>query len=270
MPAPTPPGRPRPRNPAPWSERRPPLHPIAARSLPLIPPTPPGPWVHLDSSAIPETGATLHLLRQGDAYSIQVGSNELMTNLDRRSEQALASIACARLRDRPRARILIGGLGMGFTLRAALAALGPEARVVVAELVPAVVAWARGPLAHLFGDSLDDPRVEIVVGDVNRLIQSGPERFDAILLDVDNGPSGMTRRENDRLYDRWGLRRAHYALTRGGILGIWSGKPDRRFKARLRLHGFAVDEVRVRANGGADGPRHVLWFGIRPEAGIGV
>ena len=208
----------------------------------------------------------MRLLRQDEAYSIQVGDAELMTNLDRRSEQALATIACTRLRDRPNPRVLIGGLGMGFTLRAALEALGPDAQVVVAELIPSVVAWARGPLAHLFGDSLDDPRVEIVEGDVNRLIQSGPARFDAILLDVDNGPSGMTRRENDRLYDRWGLKRAQYALTRGGILGVWSGKPDRRFKARLRLHGFTVDEVRVRANGGADGPRHVLWFAVRPDA----
>jgi spermidine synthase len=224
------------------------------------------PWVQLDSSPIPGTSATLRLLRQDEAYSIQVGDAELMTNLDRRSEQALATIACTRLRDRPNPRVLIGGLGMGFTLRAALEALGPDAQVVVAELIPSVVAWARGPLAHLFGDSLDDPRVEIVEGDVNRLIQSGPARFDAILLDVDNGPSGMTRRENDRLYDRWGLKRAQYALTRGGILGVWSGKPDRRFKARLRLHGFTVDEVRVRANGGADGPRHVLWFAVRPDA----
>jgi spermidine synthase len=224
------------------------------------------PWVHLDSSPIPGTSATLRLLRQDEAYSIQVGDAELMTNLDRRSEQALATIACTRLRDRPNPRVLIGGLGMGFTLRAALEALGPDAQVVVAELIPSVVAWARGPLAHLFGDSLDDPRVEIVEGDVNRLIQSGPARFDAILLDVDNGPSGMTRRENDRLYDRWGLKRAQYALTRGGILGVWSGKPDRRFKARLRLYGFTVDEVRVRAKGGTDGPRHVLWFAIRPDA----
>ena len=228
-----------------------------------------GPWVHLDSSPIPGTNATLRLLRQGDAFSIQVGEAELMTNLDRASERALATITCARLRDRPRARILIGGLGMGFTLRAALDALGPEAQVVVAELVPAVIAWARGPLAHLFGDSLDDPRVEIVEGDVNRLIQSGPERYDAILLDVDNGPSGMTRRENDRLYDRWGLKRAQYALAPGGILGVWSGKPDRRFKARLRLHGFGVDEVRVHAGGGTEGPRHVLWFAVRPGTAIG-
>jgi spermidine synthase len=222
------------------------------------------PWVLCDTSAIPGSPARLNLLKQGDAYSIQVGSAELMTNLDRRSEQALATIACERLEGRPAPRILIGGLGMGFTLRAALGALGPDAKVVVAELIPAVVAWARGPLAHLFGDSLDDPRVEIAETDVNRLIQSGPEQFDAILLDVDNGPSGMTRRENDRLYDAWGLKRAHYALRSGGILAVWSGKPDRRFKARLRLYGFAVEEFRIHANGGSDGPRHVLWMATRP------
>ncbi|MGU3359522.1 hypothetical protein ACLBWX_04230 [Methylobacterium sp. M6A4_1b] len=176
----------------------------------------------------------------------------------------MATIACERLTGRSAPRILIGGLGMGFTLRAALAALGPDAKVVVAELIPAVVVWARGPLAHLFGDSLDDPRVEIIESDVNRVIQSGPELFDAILLDVDNGPSGMTRRENDRLYDTWGLRRAHFSLRSGGTLAVWSGKPDRRFKARLRLHGFAVDEFRIHANGRADGPRHVLWMATRP------
>jgi spermidine synthase len=223
-------------------------------------------WVLCDTSVIPGSSASLNLLRQGDAYSIQVGTAELMTNLDRGSEKALATITCERLAGRAAPRILIGGLGMGFTLRAALGALGPDAKVVVAELIPAVVTWARGPLAHLFGDSLDDPRVEIVEADVNRLIQSGPERFDAILLDVDNGPSGMTRRENDRLYDAWGLRRAHYALRSGGILAVWSGKPDRRFKARLRVHGFVVDEYRIHANGGADGPQHVLWMATRPAA----
>ena len=223
------------------------------------------PWVHLDTGSVPGESATLRLMQRGDEYSIMVGSNELMNNRLRGSERALATIACSRLQDRPRAKILIGGLGMGFTLQAALDEVGPETSVVVAELVPAVMAWARGPLAHLFAGSLDDPRVELVETDVNRLIQSGPAQYDAILLDVDNGPEGMMRRENDRLYDAWGLKRAHYALRREGILGVWSGGPDRRFKARLQRSGFAVDEVRIQANGGTSGRRHVLWIAVRSE-----
>jgi spermidine synthase len=154
---------------------------------------------------------------------------------------------------------------MGFTLRGALDELGEEASVVVAELVPAVVAWARGPLSSLFAGCLDDPRVELRIEDVHRTIQSGPARFDAILLDVDNGAEGLTQRANDRLYDIWGLRRARFALRPGGILGVWSGGPNRRFKARLKRAGFDVEEVRVRANGGSSGPRHVLWFATAPR-----
>jgi spermidine synthase len=225
-------------------------------------------WVDLDSTPIPGGTETLHLRRWGEAYSIQVGTAELMTDQDRGSEQALATIPCGRLTDRAAPRILIGGLGMGFTLRAALDGLGPQAELVVAELVPGVVAWARGPLAHLHGASLDDPRVTIVEADVNRLIQSGPARFDAILLDVDNGPKGMTRRSNDRLYDVWGLKRAHYALRPGGILAVWSGSPDRRFKARLKRCGFAVEEIRFGAQPG--GRRHVLWIAVRVEAEAGA
>jgi len=224
------------------------------------------PWVHLDTAAIPGEQEPLRLKRRGDEFSMMVGTTELMNSRQRGSEQALATLTCARLRDRPRARILIGGLGMGFTLRAALDALGPAARVVVAELVPAVAEWARGPLSHLFDGSLDDPRVELRVDDVHRVIQSGPAQFDAILLDVDNGPEGLTRRSNDRLYDVWGLKRARFALRPNGILAVWSGSPDRKFKARLQRCGFAVDEQRVHANG-QSGRRHVLWLATRPGDG---
>jgi spermidine synthase len=217
------------------------------------------PWVQLDSAAIPGDRETMRLMKRGDEFSIRVGTVELMNNRSCASETALADLACARLQDRPRAEVLIGGLGMGFTLRAALLALGPEARVVVSELVPAVVLWARGPLAHLFGDSLDDSRVEIREEDVNRVIQFGPARYDAILLDVDNGPEGLTRRQNDRLYDCWGLKRARYALRPRGILGVWSNGPDRRFKSRLQRSGFTVDQIRARA-GGSSGRRHVVWL----------
>ena len=220
------------------------------------------PWVQLDTVAVPGEQDALRLMQRGDEFSIRIGTIELMNNRLRGSEEALATLTCARLHDRPRARVLIGGLGMGFTLRAALDGLGSEASVVVAELVPAVAAWARGPLAKLFAGSLDDPRVELRLEDVSRSIQSGPAQYDAILLDVDNGPEGLTRRANDRLYDMWGLRRARYALRSDGVLAVWSGGPDRKFKARLQRSGFAVDEVRVHANG-SSGRRHVLWLATR-------
>ncbi|GJD50926.1 Polyamine aminopropyltransferase [Methylobacterium crusticola] len=223
------------------------------------------PWVHLDTGAVPGEAAALRLMQRGDEFSIVVGSIELMNNRLSGSERALAAIACARLRDRRRPRMLIGGLGMGFTLRAALEELKPDAEVVVAELVPAVTAWARGPLAHLFAGSLDDPRVELREADVGSLIRAGRGGYDAILLDVDNGPEGLMRRENDRLYDLAGLAQARAALSPGGILGVWSQGPDRTFKARLQRSGFAVEEIRVRANGGAGGRRHVLWIAVRTE-----
>lgn len=222
------------------------------------------PWVHLDTASIPGEQDTLRLMRRGDEFSIVVGTTELMNNRARGSEQALAKLTCARLDDRARARVLIGGLGMGFTLQAALDELGPAAEVVVAELIPAVTTWARGPLAHLFDGSLDDPRVELRVEDVGLAIQSGPGRYDAILLDVDNGPEGLTRRANDRLYDTWGLKRARFALKPRGILAVWSGSPDRKFKARLQLCGFRVDEVRVHAHG-KSGRRNVLWLATRAD-----
>lgn len=221
-------------------------------------------WVPIDTAAIPGGRETMHLMQRGDAFSITVGTIELMTNLDRGSEQALATLSCALLRDRPQARVLIGGLGMGFTLGAALEALGPDARIVVSELMPAVAAWARGPLSQLFEGSLDDPRVELRVGDVNAAIQSGRAQYDAILLDVDNGPQGFTRRSNDRLYDVMGLRRARFALRPKGILAVWSGAPNRKFKARLRNCGFEVDERRVHAQG-RTGRQHVLWLATRPD-----
>jgi spermidine synthase len=217
------------------------------------------PWIQLDLGSVPGAGDALQLMRRGDEFSILVGGTQLMNSRLGGSETALASLTCARLADRSRPKILIGGLGMGFTLRAALDGLGPDARIVVAELVPAVAEWARGPLSHLFADSLDDPRVELRVEDVSRVIQAGPAQYDAILLDVDNGPEGLTRRANDRLYDRWGLKRARFALRSRGILAVWSGRPDRKFKSRLKRSGFAVEEVRVHASG-SSGRRHVIWL----------
>jgi spermidine synthase len=173
-------------------------------------------------------------------------------------------LACARIREVAKPRVLIGGLGMGFTLRAALAALGPEARVEVAELVPAVAQWAEAEMAEVFAGSLADPRVRIEIGDVARLIGAGGARYDAILLDVDNGPDGLTREGNDRLYDARGLAASRAALRAGGVLAVWSAAPDRRFARRLRDAGFGTEEVSSRARGARGGARHVIWLATRP------
>jgi spermidine synthase len=216
------------------------------------------PWKHLDTAPIPG-GGELRLKQRGAEFSIMLGSNELMNSRLSGSEEALATLAAERLGVRRRARVLIGGLGMGFTLRAALASFADDAEIVVAELVPAVVAWARGPMAEVFGGSLDDPRVRVELGDVDAVIRSG-RRFDAILLDVDNGPEGLTHAANDRLYSLEGLAAARKALTSNGILAVWSQGPSTVFTRRLRQAGFAVEETRVRANKGQSGARHVIWF----------
>lgn len=217
------------------------------------------PWIKLDTAGIPGGREELTLKRRGDEFSIMLGSNELMNSRLSGSEEALAKLSCARLDGRPAPRLLIGGLGMGFTLRAALAALDPAAQVVVAELVPAVVAWARGPMAGIFAGCLDDPRVEILETDVVDAIAGANNSYDAILLDVDNGPDGLSRAANDRLYDGRGLAAARKALAPGGVLAVWSAHPDRAFAARLRRAGFDVEEVNTRARG-KRGARHVIWL----------
>jgi spermidine synthase len=179
------------------------------------------------------------------------------------SEAALATLAAKKLEANNKPQLLIGGLGMGFTLRAALAVLGTDARIVVAELVPAVVAWARGPMAEIFGDSLSDPRVSIRETDVTEVIRSHKTKFDAILLDVDNGPEGLTRKANHSLYDSAGLNAAHAALRRGGVLAVWSSGPNAAFSKRLRAAGFDVNEVAVRATGRGGGARHVIWIATK-------
>ena len=218
------------------------------------------PWVHLDTAPIPGGEGELRLMRRGADFSIFVGRDELMNSRLSGSEEALAVETCRRLAG-PRPRLLIGGLGMGFTLRAALAALAPEAEVVVAELVPAVIAWARGPLASVFAGCLDDSRVGIAEGDVGIAMRGGP--WDAILLDVDNGPDGLVRTGNDALYGARGLAAARAALRPGGLLSVWSVEPDAAFAARLRKAGFDVEALRVRANAGRRGARHTIWLGRR-------
>ncbi|WP_210496201.1 spermidine synthase [Microvirga antarctica] len=220
------------------------------------------PWIHLDTAKVPG-GDELRLMKRGDEFSIMLGANELMNSRLSGSEEALANLSCAAMGDRPRAQMLIGGLGMGFTLRAALSELGPHARIVVAELVPGVVAWARGPMAEVFQDSLADPRVSIREADVGRVIRSARSTYDAILLDVDNGPEGLTRKGNDALYDLDGLRAARTALTPGGVLAVWASSANRMFTQRLGRAGFAVEEMVVRANGKRSGARHVIWIATR-------
>jgi spermidine synthase len=216
------------------------------------------PWIQLDTATVPGGGGELRLVRRGDEFSIMVGANTLMNSRMSGSEVALAELACERLCGRRNCRMLIGGYGMGFTLRAALAGLGPDAQITVAELVPAILAWAHGPMAALTGACLNDPRVTIHDGDVGGLIASARTRFDAILLDVDNGPDGLSRSANGRLYTLHGLETARKALRKGGLLAIWSAAPDRAFADRLVRAGFDVEEVKARANKGR-GIRHIVW-----------
>jgi spermidine synthase len=224
------------------------------------------PWSQHGTANIPGGGGQLRLMQRGAEFSIMLGDVELMNSRVSGSEEALATLACRRIKDRRRPDVLIGGLGMGFTLRAALAELHPDARVVVSELIPEVVAWARGPMAEVFGRSLADPRVSIREGDVVPLIRSARLVYDAILLDVDNGPEGLTREANDRLYDAQGLSAARTALRPGGVLAVWSSAPDGSFVRRLRQAGFGVEEVGVRANRGRRGARHVIWLATKPAS----
>jgi spermidine synthase len=205
-------------------------------------------------------GEELRLYRHDRDFMIVLGRNELMSTRMRGSEEALAVLTLERLVGNPAPHLLIGGYGMGFTLRAALAALGPKGRVTVAELVPEILQWARGPMAELTGESLNDPRVTVIQGDVADAIAAGAERYDAILLDVDNGPDGLVRDENDRIYSRPGLLAARRALRPGGVLAVWSAAPDKAFTRRLYAAKFAVEEVEVRARGNGKGPKHVIWF----------
>jgi spermidine synthase len=222
------------------------------------------PWLQIDTARVPGAEVELRLMRRGAEFSMMLGPNELMNSRLSGSEEALATLACRRIEAVKRPHLLIGGLGMGFTLRAALAVLGPEARVMVAELVPAVIAWAQGPMAEIFGASLDDPRASIRSADVVDVIQSHASAFDAILLDVDNGPEGLIRKANDALYDLKGLKSIRRALRPGGVLAVWSSGPDSQFTKRLRDAGFDVNEVAVRATTKRSGARHVIWFATRP------
>ena len=217
------------------------------------------PRIHYGTALVPG-GNQLDLYSRGDDFMIVLDRNELMSTRMNGSEIALAEMTCDRLGTRPGLHLLIGGYGMGFTLRAALAVLGKSAKVTVAELVPGIIEWARGPMRAVTAGCLDDPRVTLRMGDVAAAIAEGNGIFDAILLDVDNGPDGLTRQGNDGLYSPAGLQAAKRALKMGGILAVWSAGSDNKFAKRLEKAGFAVDEVAVRARTNGKGPRHVIWF----------
>jgi spermidine synthase len=220
----------------------------------------------IDVARIPGSNDELRLFRRGADFMIVLDRNELMNSRMSGSEEVLATATCERLGARKAPHLLIGGYGMGFTLRAALRSLGTDAKLTVAELVPEIIDWARGPMAELAAGCLDDPRVSVVGDDVAALIDNGQGQYDAILLDVDNGPDGLTRASNGRLYSERGLEAAWRALRPGGILAIWSAAPDPRFARKFGSCGFAVDEVVTRARSNGKGARHVLWFGTRSTA----
>jgi spermidine synthase len=221
----------------------------------------------LGTAVVPNTKVEMRLYRSGELFSIKIpGRGDLMNSRMHGSERALAVLACERLRAVAKPRVLIGGLGMGFTLAAALENLGPQASIVVAELVPEVVEWNRAWLGALAGAPLDDPRSEIYVGDVADLIRREPDGFDAILMDVDNGPEAMVRRENDWLYGESGLRATRTALREPGVLAVWSASVDRDFTVRLGRAGFAVREHVVRPHRAGKGPRHHIWIATQERA----
>lgn len=215
----------------------------------------------LDTAPIPDNGGELRLFEAGDDFVIKIagGVGELMSTRRHGSEDALAEIACRKIAHRPQPRVLIGGLGMGFTLASALRHLGENAEVIVAELVPGVVAWNRGVLGGKAGQPLLDKRASVRETDVALILKAETQAYDAILLDVDNGPAGLTHKDNDWLYSMDGLACCRQALRPRGVLAVWSAGPDRKFTERLKKTGFKVEELQVHAHG-KKGTRHTLWM----------
>ena len=221
------------------------------------------PQILLDKAETPDGGKELRLYQHDKDFSISVGNVQLMSSRTHESEEALARLALERVEPREHMQVLIGGLGMGFTLRAALDALPATARVVVAEIMPAVVKWNRGPLAVLAGDPLSDKRVEVREVNAARMIREGGGRYAAILLDVDNGPAGLSRSGNHWFYGLSGLHAMMAALRPEGVLALWSAGPDVAFMRRMEKVGFAVEAIRVRARAGKKGAHHVIWIAAK-------
>ena len=218
------------------------------------------PWELLGQSRTPE-GTEMTLTRRGNEYMILADGKDLMSSRMRGSEEELARLGCDRARTMESPCVLVGGLGMGFTLRATVDVLPGDAKVVVAELMPAVVEWNRGALGPLANHPLDDRRVEVVIGDVAVLLTESPGRFDAVLLDVDNGPAAFSQVSNAGLYDNAGLIKVRASLRPGGVVAVWSAWDDRKFEHRLRHHGFVVETHHVRARLRQGGPRHTIFVG---------
>ena len=221
------------------------------------------PWEEIDRVGVPGGEGEVILRKRGTEFSIRTDTTELMNSRLHGSEDALAELTCSRIVRKKGQRILIGGLGMGYTLSAALKQLGGDSLVTVAELIPAVVRWNLEYLGHLAGNPLDDGRVSILEEDVAAIISSKKSTWDAILLDVDNGPDGLTRQANDRIYGMAGLKKAFSALRKGGILSIWSSGADEKFTRRLRQCQFHTEMVTVRARKSGKGGRHTIWLAIK-------
>ncbi len=221
------------------------------------------PWKLLDSALVPGNGGELRLYQRGGELSIRADGNELMNNRVHDSEEVLAKLACERVSVRKNIRVLVGGLGMGFTLAETLRRVRKDAEVIVAELVPAVVDWNQRFLGHLAGYPLEDPRVRVAMRDVVELLRDARAEYDTVLLDVDNGPEGFTREANDWLYARSGLKHAYRALRPQGVLAVWSASADRGFSERLKASGFQVEEVSAKARGARGGSKHHIWLATR-------
>jgi spermidine synthase len=211
--------------------------------------------------ALSRDGTVLKLIRRGDEFVILANGKSLMSSRMHGSEEALATFACQKAQQLKKPRVLVGGLGMGFTLRAALDLLPPDAEVVVVEIVPAVVEWNRGPLGPLAGEPLNDSRVRVEIDDVAITLGSHPGQFDAVLLDVDNGPTAFAASNNAGLYDDRGIAAAFSALKMDGVLAVWSAREDRKFEQRLRHGRFAVEVKRVRGRLKKGGPSHTIFLG---------
>jgi len=223
------------------------------------------PWITIDSTTVPGSDTELTLSQRNDDFAIRVSGvpGDLMNSRTHHSEEALAELACSRLSTVENVRILIGGLGMGFTLAAALQTVPGSAEVIVAELVPDVVEWNRGPLGQCAGRPIEDGRTRVHLGDVADLLKHQAEKFDAILLDVDNGPEAMTASDNEWLYSLAGLKKIYEKLRPEGIVAIWSARADQIFTSRLKKTGFNVQLRTVRARPGK-GSRHTIFVAQKP------
>ncbi|MFC1549611.1 spermidine synthase [Nitrospirota bacterium] len=221
------------------------------------------PWELLDSAQVPESGEEITLYRRGEEFSIRVDGAELMNSRAHGSEEALAEMACKRIAKRPSARVLIGGLGLGYTAAAALKQLGANAEVLVGEIVPAVEEWNRKFFPHLAGYPLRDKRTTVIVDDVARIIRKAHEAYDAVMLDVDNGPEGMSKKGNEWLYTEAGIDAIFRSLRPEGVFALWSVASNKAYTRRLRKAGFTVEEVNVRGRGSGKGAHHTIWLALR-------